>query len=189
MIVIGLTGLAGAGKDTVADHLVDVYGFTKLSFAADLKSMLDTLNPYVDEGIRLMDVRREAGRAAESVLKAHYPEYRRLLQTLGTECVRARDSVFWINRLLVKVEATEGNVVVTDCRFPNEVEALTASAFGLTDFWHVVRPSLAKGPASHSSESYAGLMGEVSVINSGTIADLQARADVRLAELLGGIRG
>ncbi len=32
MIIIGLTGPAGAGKDTVADYLVSKYGFEKYSF-------------------------------------------------------------------------------------------------------------------------------------------------------------
>lgn len=189
MIVLGLTGLAGAGKDTVADHLVDVYGFTKLSFAADLKDMLNTLNPFIGYGIRLMDAREEYGDNSEAILKSRFPEYRRLLQTLGTECIRDRDPEFWINRLLAKVEATDGNVVVTDCRFPNEVEALGAAAFGLTDFWHVVRPAQTKGPASHSSESHAGFMGETNLINSGSIEDLQYNTDVKMAAFLGGVLG
>ena len=37
--IIALTGAAGAGKDTVADHLAR-RGFEKVSFAAALKSAL-----------------------------------------------------------------------------------------------------------------------------------------------------
>lgn len=38
--VLGLNGAAGAGKDTVADYLIDNHGWTKkLSFAANLKKM------------------------------------------------------------------------------------------------------------------------------------------------------
>lgn len=188
MIVIGLTGKAGSGKDTVADHLVKTYGFTKLSFASDLKDMLNTLDPYLGDGIRLSEVRQDAGRDSESVLKSHFPEYRRLLQTLGTECIRERDPVFWINRLLTQVEAAEGNVVVTDCRFPNEVEALESAAFGITDFWHVIRPNL-RDPGNHASEKYAGRMGETPLYNSGSLKILHLQIDAYLAEIQAGVRG
>lgn len=39
-MIIGITGVAGSGKDTAADYLVSKYGFTKVSFAAILKNML-----------------------------------------------------------------------------------------------------------------------------------------------------
>jgi cytidylate kinase len=36
-MIIGVCGLIGAGKDTIADYLVNVHGFRRDSFAASLK--------------------------------------------------------------------------------------------------------------------------------------------------------
>lgn len=181
-MIIGLTGLAGAGKDTVADYLVAKHGFTKLSFAEDLKVMLDTLNPAVGgSGIRVMDVRREAGADGERVLKEHFPEYRRLLQVLGTECIRARDEDFWVKQLARKVRqlSPEANIVITDCRFPNEVGSLEQFSFDRTvAFWEVIRPSQPHPPGNaHVSETWAGRMGEAELYNDGTLDDLYQEVD------------
>ena len=43
-MIIVLCGVAGSGKDTIADILAEKHGFHKESFAAPLKKMLK-LNP------------------------------------------------------------------------------------------------------------------------------------------------
>lgn len=57
MIVIGLTGLKAAGKDTLAERLVSLYGFTAMGFGdavrREAKRQLGTANPPVAELIRL----------------------------------------------------------------------------------------------------------------------------------------
>lgn len=189
MIVIGLTGLAGSGKDTAADYLVERHGFKKMAFANVLKDMLNTLNPIVsDDGTRLMDVRRAcaADVNAELMLKRHYPEYRRLLQTLGTDCVRAIDNSFWVKELLAQIDKLPRtqNVVVTDCRFPNEVSDLAHEGFDTVGFWQVTRPGLPKPGNVHSSESWAGKMGESLLVNAADKPALYAEVDRLLDELI-----
>ena len=36
-MIIGICGLIGSGKDTIADHLVDDHSFVKLSFCRQTK--------------------------------------------------------------------------------------------------------------------------------------------------------
>ena len=47
MIILGLAGLAGSGKDTVADWFVKNKGFVKLSFADEMKRFVLKLFPHV----------------------------------------------------------------------------------------------------------------------------------------------
>ena len=42
-MIIGICGLIGSGKGTVSDHLVDTYGFEKISFADKLKDAVSEL--------------------------------------------------------------------------------------------------------------------------------------------------
>jgi hypothetical protein len=194
MIVLGLTGHMGSGKDTVADHLVAEHGFTKMSFAQPLKDMVLKLNPYVDrEGTRLSHVTADAGHEWERVLKEHFPEYRRLLQVLGTDCIRAIDPIFWVNAAWQKLQLlpADARVVFSDVRFPNEasfIQILVAprgphGQYPTTAVWEVIRPGHA-GDA-HSSEQFAGKMHEDRVVgNAGDISDLHKVVDFLIEDLI-----
>lgn len=47
MIILGIAGKAGSGKDTVCDYLVGRYGFRKVSLAAPLKEMVSRVFPKI----------------------------------------------------------------------------------------------------------------------------------------------
>lgn len=102
-----LIGKAGAGKDTVADYLVSGYGFHRYAFADKLKEIARELFP-------------EAFRDAKP---------RTLLQNLGSY-IRREDPDAWVKYLLRRVEV-EGHphVVITDCRYCNELELSTKKGF------------------------------------------------------------
>jgi len=160
MQVVGLTGFAGSGKSTVAQYLVEQYGFTRLSFAAPLKKMLRTLNPMLEEPIdgevvRLSDL---FALYTENELKAgpFGDEYRRLLQVLGTDCIRAVDEDFWVKAALAQI-TDNGKYVFDDCRFPNE--AFVISTINPLGLWNVTRPGY-EPVNGHASEQHAGNMGE-----------------------------
>lgn len=54
--VLGLNGPAGAGKDTVADYLISVYGWdAKLSFAHNLKDICKKVFFLTDEDVNLQE--------------------------------------------------------------------------------------------------------------------------------------
>lgn len=191
MIVIGLTGFAGAGKSTVANYLVEQHGFTRLSFAAPLKKMLRTLDPIVgrnnwganpSRAMRLSDL-INAGYSENAIKESEFgPEYRRLLQVLGTDCVRAVDQDFWVKAAVAQMTDPEGKHVFDDVRFPNEAEVI--KGFDRVGLWNVVRPSF-EAANGHASEQHAGQMGEkMHVINDLSVSELHAQIDHMVAFFL-----
>lgn len=158
MNVVGLTGWAGSGKSTVANYLVEEHGFTRLSFAAPLKKMLRTLDPVLGNGLRLSDLLKSRWTEQEIKDSVYGPEYRRLLQVLGTDCIRAVDEQFWVRAAVAQMEDENGKYVFDDVRFPNEALAITGhgNPWGL---WNIERPGY-EAVNGHASEQWAGKMNE-----------------------------
>jgi dephospho-CoA kinase len=129
-VIIGLTGYAQSGKDTVAKILIEEYGYTRISFADVLREAIYRLNPiipvketplYTKDFWLLQDVVDEIG---WDEAKVKHPEVRRLLQVIGTEV--GRELFYqdvWVDAALKGVLATD-NIVVTDVRFLNEADAI-----------------------------------------------------------------
>jgi hypothetical protein len=193
VILVALTGAARAGKDSVADRLVERHGFTKISFAAPLKQALRATDPILGfhpyrkgELVRLSEA---LANETEDAIKQLFPEYRRLLEKLGTEGIRAIDDDFWVSAALQQVTSDTGRYVFPDARFQNEVDAVKGIKDGLdwidTEAWHVVRPSLV-GPVGelHASATLHGNLGEDrEVLNDGTLDDLYSIVDAIVEDL------
>lgn len=184
MIVVGLTGKAEAGKDVVADYLVEWHGFEKLSFAAAIKNVLWEMDPIIGVDVMspgsLLQLRDAITRYGEHGVKLIYPAYRRYMQKLGTEGIRAIDSEFWVKALLKSLTKEAGRYVIADVRFPNEAHALKDLEGSL---WEIIRPN-GGGAGGHSSESWAGRLGEeFHLYNNSTVAKLQHDADKTLGLL------
>lgn len=190
--LIGLMGVAGSGKDTVAKYLAD-YGYGRLAFADAVKQMAVAINPWVgDERTEtfslLADIVEQEGWDTAKKLV----DVRRLLQRIGTEAVR--DIVgydTWVNIIDRKVrEAWSHNLLkrpqdgpprfaLTDCRFPNEAEWITSMG-GVV--WRITRPHETIADPTHPSESLLqSITPDVTIHNTGTLEDLQNAVVVVLA--------
>ena len=124
-MIIGLSGYAQVGKDTVANYLVNNHGFVKVSFADPIREALYRLNPKVNiadmHGVFLASA--VDGLGWENV-KADSPDTRGLLQRLGTEVGREMfGEDFWVNQGLLRAKEHQ-NVVFADVRFENEANAI-----------------------------------------------------------------
>jgi hypothetical protein len=184
--VIGLTGFAGSGKSTIAKYLVKDHGYTLLSFAGPLKKMLRTLDPYIvpspiagigdDTPLRLSDLLAVMDEGKIKTSSAGV-EYRRLLQTLGTDCIRSVEPDFWVNAAVAQMTDPNGNYVFDDVRFPNEAEVIRGlNPIGL---WNVERsdqPEFGEG-RKHISERFAGQMNESVFIKNSELDGLYAQID------------
>ena len=176
-VVVGLSGYAHAGKDTVATMLVERLGFASGSFAAALKRMLVALDPIVLDGRRMSEVDGATAATPDGPVLTEtakqIPEVRRLLQRLGTEAGRrVLGEDIWVRTLLERAPA---RLVVSDCRFPNEAGAIRSRG-GIVI--RVERPGF--GPINdHESEvALDGFDFDAVVVNDGTIEDLRARVGI-----------
>ena len=194
MIVVGLTGLAGAGKDTAADHMVANYGFTKMAMAGPLKRVLGAMNPIIGMDVmnpgRYIHLNDAIAKYGELGVKKVYPEYRRLAQTLGTEGIRAEDPNFWVKCFTTKLHQmhVDSRIVVTDVRFANESLNLRTlnPDFYTTELWHIHGRGGEQGAAAgHASESQAGnLLEHLTVNNTQDVPYLNAQIDELVKSLI-----
>lgn len=160
MEIIALSGYARSGKDEAAKVLVEEFGFTRVAFADKLREVLYALNPIVDTEWHPTAAPKKAGHWYVQDVIDQYgwggyketrfgPEIRRLLQRLGTEAGRQTlwDTI-WIDAALTGF-GEDARLVVTDCRFPNEAQAVKERGGKV---WRVRRKGI--GPANaHASET------------------------------------
>ena len=195
MILIALTGAARSGKDSCADRLVERHGFTKISFAAPLKRILRAqdpiLGPHPFKRGELVRLSEALTNESEHAVKRNFPEYRRLMENLGTEGIREEDEDFFVKKALSQIrdESADERYVFSDARLPNEVDGVRNFAYGpegeIAEAWHIVRPSLV-GPVGelHASAALHGNLGEDrEVLNDSTLDDLYSIVDGIVQEL------
>ena len=136
-MIIGITGLISSGKDTAADYLIRFHGFKKLSYAGTLK---DTVAAVFDWDREMLEGTTQNSRAwreqvdewwADRLQMPHLTP-RWVLQYWGTEVARKNfHNDIWVASVENKLRNTNDNVVITDCRFKNEVDAIK-KAGGMT---------------------------------------------------------
>jgi hypothetical protein len=132
-MIIGVCGLIGSGKDTVADYLVNFHEYRRESFANSLK---DAVAQVFGWDRTMLEGRTAQAREWREQVdpwwsnRLNMPELtpRLMLQLWGTEVCRTgfHDDI-WIASLENKLRSNSDNVVVSDCRFPNEIKSLRAA--------------------------------------------------------------
>jgi hypothetical protein len=175
-MLVAFSGLKGSGKDTAAQYLVDNYEFTRIAFADGVREMALVIDPKIPFktmwGTDIVNLSQLVTQFGWEKIKRDIPEVRRLLQVIGTEAVRnliGEDS--WIKFLLNKfpdVADEDSKYVISDCRFPNEVDFVQSCSGTLV--W-IDRPDLVSdGHASESTEIRASA--NYIVHNDSTIEEL-----------------
>lgn len=124
--IIGICGVAGSGKSTVADHLRR-HGFSTVSLAAPMKQVVGELFGFT--------IRQLYGPSAAR--SEPHPRYRRpdgspltarfALQTFGTDWARACCPDIWIEKTLEECRRLRCRVAIPDVRFRNEMDAIRAA--------------------------------------------------------------
>jgi hypothetical protein len=129
-MIIGICGFIGSGKDTVADYLVNFHEFRRESFASTLKDAVASVFGW--DRTMLEGRTKEAREWREQVdpwwaTRLDMPTLtpRWVLQFWGTEvCRRSFHDDIWIASLENKLRNSKDHVVISDCRFPNEIKSI-----------------------------------------------------------------
>lgn len=160
--IVAFTGLAGAGKSTAASYLVEQRGFVRVRMAGPLKAMLKTM------GLTDREVDGDLKEAPCALLGGKTPRW--AMQTLGSEWGRDLiDSGLWIRAWRAAVDRLPAgtSVVVDDCRFPIEVDAITAAGGVIVR----IERAGAGTESVHVSEQHE-LPAAAVIRNDGDVADL-----------------
>jgi dephospho-CoA kinase len=162
--VIGISGRARSGKDTVASFMVPFGGY-QYGFADPIRQMLLPLG---------IDMRSDYWQSRkEEVIAALGVSPRRMMQTLGTEWGRQLiNKDLWLILAQQELLRLGPGMVVSDVRFENEAEWVRRMGGRII---HLDRPQ-AKSVESHASE--AGVKrepGDIVIHNTGSLAELQQK--------------
>jgi hypothetical protein len=176
--LIGLTGYARTGKDTLASILVEKYGYRRIAFADTIRSFLYEVNPMVgcSPSGYLQDLVDLVGwdKAKEE------PQVRRLLQDLGVAARKLINEDVWITAALADLDPHE-KVVIADVRFENEAAMIRLLGGQL---WRVKRfnTSAVNDHVSEIELDYYEV--DQIFLNNGTIEDLEILLQVRMRNAL-----
>lgn len=128
-MIIGVCGFIGSGKDTIADYLVNFHGFRRESFANSLK---DAVANVFGWDRTMLEGRTKQAREWREQKDIWWSERlgiditpRWILQQWGTEvCRRNFHDDIWIASLENKLRNSKDDIVISDCRFPNEIKSI-----------------------------------------------------------------
>ena len=201
-MIIGVCGFIGSGKDTIADYLVNLHHFRRESFANTLK---DAVAQVFGWDRTMLEGRTKQAREWREQVDPWWSQRlgiphltpRFILQQWGTEvCRKNFHDDIWIASLENKLRNSKDDVVISDCRFPNEIRAIKQAGGivvrvvrGVEPEWYDAAVSRNRGPNGnstwalsgrrleqmgvHASESaWVGTKFNVVLDNNGTLDDL-----------------
>ena len=128
-MLIGIVGLIGSGKDTVAERLVTHHGYKRDSFAKSLKDAVSSMFNWDRE---MLEGNTESSRHwreqpdkfwSEKMGKEITPRW--VLQYFGTEVMRqGMYDAIWVDSVIGRYKGE--NTVISDTRFQNEIKNIKA---------------------------------------------------------------
>lgn len=143
--VIGICGLIGHGKDTVSSFLIQE-GFQKLSFAGALK---DVCSAVFGWDRTLVEGNTPESREWRETVDSWWanrlgiPDFtpRYALQYIGTDVFRKNfHPDIWVAACERQIEMTDKNVVISDCRFFNELDVIKRFSGKTAVVWRNKQP-------------------------------------------------
>lgn len=178
MKLIGITGEARSGKDTIAKHLWAEYGFTRIAFA-------DPLKLAAQQMFGLSHAQTWDDSLKEVVIPHWGMTPRKIFQLMGTE---ASKPVFgedvWVKRWLMSYNVLKDtdDIVIPDLRFDIEADALRKLGGVIVEVRRDAA-GLTGEAAKHKSEAGISTPPDFVISNNGTFDELYAAVDLMLERI------
>ena len=180
---VAFTGEMHHGKSTCAEYLCCKHGYVEYTFSGPLKTGVMELFDFSYE--------QTYGEEKDQIDQFWGVSPRYLLQQIGTNLFRNKLKIYLPNLMLQKSLWVDNffkwfnktgsytNFVVSDCRFPDEAQAIKESNIKL---YRVVRPSLQQNNSQHQQQSpnikhaseflQKNIIVDCEIINDGTKEEL-----------------
>lgn len=194
--IIGLVGFKGSGKDTVANKLREFKPYSSVAFADSLKDCVSSIFGW--DRSQLIGDTRESRAWRETIDpwwadRLGIPEFtpRWAMTNFGTDLMRRHfDERIWLLNTERRMNQISGNIIVSDCRFPNEI-ALVKSLGGTVGWvrrgpnppWYslalmanmgcsISRQAMSRLDVHESEWAWIGTVFDFNIDNNGSIDDL-----------------
>lgn len=154
-MIIGLVGLAGSGKSTVAEYISSKYGYVRLNFKDALVREVKENFPALLEELYKIYYYQNGVFSVDDLFTKKPKAMRALLQNYGTEVRRRDDKDYWVEQWKdIAYSEPVQNIVTDDVRFINEAEAVRGAGGKII---RIVRTDVSTA-MDHASEKEQGLI-------------------------------
>ena len=167
--LLGLTGKARSGKDTVGSILKRHFPASTISLASPIRDSLKAMIGLQDQDFQ--------GKPKETPIPWLGKSPRQMMQTLGTEWGRGMvNENMWLLLAQQKIDKAHNlcrHAVITDVRFENEATFIREQGGTI---WHIDRDTRAYNVSPHASEAgvvLRGDLGDVLICNYGNLNYLE----------------
>ena len=182
-MLIGLVGLIGSGKDTVAERLITHHGYKRDSFAKSLKDAVSSMFNWDREMLEGNTTSSRHWREhpdkiwSEKMGKEVTP--RLILQQFGTEVMRGQmyDGI-WVDSVIGRYKGE--NTVISDTRFQNEIKTIKSHGGKIILVKRgelPTREEMQKQGAHRSEWDWMGSEFDYIIENNGTLTQLNVKID------------
>lgn len=169
MKLIGITGKARSGKDTIARMLFAQHAFTRIAFA-------DPLKLAAQQMFGLSKEQTWGDYKKEEVIPYWGMSPRQMFQLLGNEAVKpVFGADIWIKRwsMSYAIFRDTDDIIVPDVRFDHEAAHIRSLGGVIVE---VLRgPGLVGSTGDHVSERGLSTLPEYTIDNNGTLEDLRVK--------------
>jgi hypothetical protein len=172
-MIIAICGLKRVGKDTVANYVVDKYGYKHVKIAETLKNVCKTLFDFKD-----------VESCSKDIVDPTWNITPRLaMQFIGTEVFQFKiqeilpdiGRTFWIKKTINTI-SDKDRVVISDLRFEHEVKEIL-QRFPNTVVIKIIKDRFSDDCSHPSEQEWKNIKENILLKNDGTIDQLYRKID------------